>query len=136
MCTIRLQIFLILALSRSSLSLEIIRGFIDDYTKCAIATGTLNCSSNSSYHSDAEVFLMDDDGVGNYDDRMGWATSDEKGNFEVQGCGYDFLSDPDPYVKIFTFCNAPRGKFIKTRVVQKFSPEKIEYVLIKFSKSS
>lgn len=66
-------------------------------------------------------------GTLNPDDQMGWSTADEEGKFRVEGCGYDFMSTPDPYVKIFTYCNAEKGKYTKTKVEYKFAPEVIEY---------
>uniref|UniRef100_A0A915JTA1 Transthyretin-like family protein n=1 Tax=Romanomermis culicivorax TaxID=13658 RepID=A0A915JTA1_ROMCU len=96
-------------------------------TRCATAVGTVHCRINSTMAMDVEVFLMDDDGIGNPDDQMGWNTADENGRFKVEGCGYDFLSDPDPFVKIFTYCNSPKGKYIKTKVVHIFAPDIIDY---------
>uniref|UniRef100_A0A915JD47 Uncharacterized protein n=1 Tax=Romanomermis culicivorax TaxID=13658 RepID=A0A915JD47_ROMCU len=95
--------------------------------KCAVAVGHLNCTSDPIWTKDVDVTLWDDDGIEILDDRMGVTKSDQNGNFKVEGCGYDFGSDPDPYVKIFTYCNAPQGKSIKTQIVRKFVPDQIEF---------
>jgi len=95
-------------------------------TRCFSVKGKLVCQRNSTRHADTEIYLMDDDGPLNPDDTMGWTTTDLDGTFKIEGCGYDFLSDPDPYLKILNTCNS--DKVIKTRVdlPYKFAPEIID----------
>uniref|UniRef100_A0A915KLW7 Uncharacterized protein n=1 Tax=Romanomermis culicivorax TaxID=13658 RepID=A0A915KLW7_ROMCU len=95
-------------------------------TKCVVAVGKAHCETNATLASDLEVFLMDRDKF-TPDDQIGWTTTDENGNFRVEGCGSDFLTHIDPYVKIFSYCNDPQGKFIKTHVERIFAPQILNF---------
>ncbi|VDP51643.1 unnamed protein product [Soboliphyme baturini] len=99
-------------------------------TKCAQAIGVLDCPSDPKKAADVEVYLMDDDGFLNPDDTMGWTTSNEKGEFTVQGCGYDLWSLPEPYLKILHFCGSSSEKVLKTPAKYIFRPHTIDYGII------
>ncbi|VDP18550.1 unnamed protein product [Soboliphyme baturini] len=68
--------------------------------KCVSAEGMIICPKDPDKVADVEVYLMDADGFLNSDDTMGWTISNENGDFRVDGCGDDFWSVPDPYLKI------------------------------------
>jgi len=100
-------------------------------TNCFSAIGKLKCERDPYRAADAEVYLMDDDGALNNDDQMGKAISDENGSFKVEGCGYDFTTDPDPYLKIINICNGDTVITTRVTLPHKFQPEIIDVVTIK-----
>lgn len=57
---------------------------------------------------------------------MGWTTTNEDGSFRVEGCGYDFLSDPDPYLRILNRCRQDRVVLKRIDLPYVFAPEVIE----------
>lgn len=58
---------------------------------------------------------------------MGFNTTDENGKFNIEGCAYDLWSDPDPYLKIWSYCGTDDGKRIDTPVNQTFIPEVTDF---------
>ncbi|KAL1244333.1 Transthyretin-like protein [Trichinella spiralis] len=92
-------------------------------TRCVKAIGKLICKANATHAVDVEIELFDDDGFLNPDDQMGWTTSNDDGTFHVEGCGYDFLSDPDPYLKIWHACGGGSHRYYRTPIQMIFQPE-------------
>lgn len=62
---------------------------------------------------------------------MGWTTADEDGSFHVEGCGYDFTTDPDPYLKISNICNGDYVIYTRVTLPYKFKPQVIDVGTVK-----
>ncbi|KAI6190802.1 Transthyretin-like family-containing protein [Aphelenchoides bicaudatus] len=78
--------------------------------RCTKVVGRVHCQTDWDRHFNVNIWLMDRDPLPwETDDYMAQATSDEDGNFKIEGCAEDLGSwnSPDPYLVIEHRCPEP-----------------------------
>uniref|UniRef100_A0A915MKW8 Transthyretin-like protein n=1 Tax=Meloidogyne javanica TaxID=6303 RepID=A0A915MKW8_MELJA len=103
-------------------------------SKCVWVRGAILCHKDPSKQFNVEVRAYDRDGYGvlkvvDPDDLMGITFTEPDGTFQLDGCGKDFdwipgvvPNNPDPYIKIFHYCNTPKGETLELPEFDTFVP--------------
>uniref|UniRef100_A0A914MBH2 Uncharacterized protein n=1 Tax=Meloidogyne incognita TaxID=6306 RepID=A0A914MBH2_MELIC len=103
-------------------------------SKCVWVRGAILCQKDPSKQFNVEVRAYDRDGYGvlkvvDPDDLMGITFTEPDGTFQLDGCGKDFdwipgvvPNNPDPYIKIFHYCNTPKGETLELPEFDTFVP--------------
>ncbi|KAL3982314.1 Transthyretin-like family protein [Acanthocheilonema viteae] len=105
--------------------------------KCVWVHGHVRCHHDPSKNFNVEVRVYDRDGLSiaqlfDWDDLMGVTFTNEDGSFQLDGCGEDIdwipgiPNDPEPYLKIFHYCNSTTGEFKTLLPFKTFMPETYE----------
>ncbi|KAI1732882.1 transthyretin-like family domain-containing protein [Ditylenchus destructor] len=102
--------------------------------KCVWIRGVVRCNRNPAKQLNVEVRVYDRDGLSIFkvldpDDLMGVTFTEQDGTFQLDGCGDDFnwlpglQNNPDPYIRIYHYCNSDKGETLELPEFNTFVPE-------------